>query len=54
VQVLNTVGGPTAPGHGIGLVSARERLRLMHDFRSEFQAGLTGDGRYRVRLAVPL
>jgi two-component system sensor histidine kinase AlgZ len=54
VQVLNSVGSPATPGHGIGLVSSRERLRLMHDFHSEFQAGLTDDGRFRVRLAVPL
>ena len=54
VQVVNTVGSPAAPGHGIGLVSSRERLRLMHDFRSEFQAGPIDGGRFRVRLAVPL
>ena len=55
VQVINTMGdGTSQPGHGIGLASARERLRLMHDFPAEFQAGLTKDGRYRVRLAVPL
>jgi two-component system sensor histidine kinase AlgZ len=54
VQVINSVGGATPPGHGIGLASARERLRLMHDFQAEFQAGHTDDGRYRVRLAVPL
>jgi two-component system sensor histidine kinase AlgZ len=55
VQVINTVGnGVAQPGHGIGLASARERLRLMHDFQAEFQAGPTDDGRYRVRLAVPL
>jgi len=54
VQVVNTVGGASPPGHGIGLVSSRERLRLMHDFRSEFQAGPIDGGRFRVRLAVPL
>ena len=54
VQVVNTVGIPAQPGHGIGLVSSRERLRLMHDFRSEFQAGPIDGGRFRVRLAVPL
>jgi len=54
LQVVNTVGGAATPGHGIGLVSARERLRLMHDFRSEFQAGPIDGGRFRVRLAVPL
>ncbi len=54
VQVVNTVGGAAQPGHGIGLASARERLRLMHDLNAEFQSGLADDGRYRVRLAVPL
>jgi two-component system sensor histidine kinase AlgZ len=54
VQVVNTVGGASPPGHGIGLASSRERLRLMHDFRSEFQAGPIDGGRFRVRLAVPL
>ena len=54
VQVVNTVGGAAPPGHGIGVASSRERLRLMHDFRSEFQAGPIDGGRFRVRLAVPL
>jgi two-component system sensor histidine kinase AlgZ len=54
VQVVNTVGGAAPPGHGIGLASSRERLRLMHDIRSEFQAGPIDGGRFRVRLAVPL
>ena len=54
VQVGNTVGATAPPGHGIGLASSRERLRLMHDFRSEFQAGPIDGGRFRVRLAVPL
>jgi len=54
VQVLNTVGGPPQPGHGIGLASVRERLRLMHDLDAQFDAGPTDDGRYRVRLSVPL
>jgi two-component system, LytTR family, sensor histidine kinase AlgZ len=54
VQVVNTVGSMGPAGHGIGLTSARERLHLMHDFRSEFQAGPIDGGRFRVRLAVPL
>jgi two-component system, LytTR family, sensor histidine kinase AlgZ len=54
LQVVNTVGAPGPAGHGIGLVSSRERLRLMHDLRSEFQAGPIDGGRFRVRLAVPL
>jgi two-component system sensor histidine kinase AlgZ len=54
LQVLNTVGAPGPSGHGIGLASARERLRLMHDIDAEFQSGPVEGGRYRVRLAVPL
>jgi two-component system sensor histidine kinase AlgZ len=54
VQVINTVRGPTRPGHGIGLASARERLRLMHDLHADFQSGMNSEGRFRVRLAVPL
>jgi two-component system sensor histidine kinase AlgZ len=53
VQVDNTVGGPAQPGHGIGVASARERLRLMHDLDAVFEAGPYRSG-YRVRLAVPL
>ena len=54
LQVVNTVGAPAQPGHGIGLASARERLRLMHDIHAEFQSGPIEGDRYRVRLAVPL
>jgi two-component system sensor histidine kinase AlgZ len=54
LQVVNTVGAPTTPGHGIGLVSSRERLRLMHDFQSAFEAGPIEGGRFRVCLSVPL
>jgi two-component system sensor histidine kinase AlgZ len=54
VQVINTVGAAAAPGHGIGLAGSRERLRLMHDLDAEFQSGPMDDGRWRVRLAVPL
>jgi two-component system sensor histidine kinase AlgZ len=53
LQVDNTVGGPARPGHGIGVSSARERLRLMHDLDAVFEAGPYREG-YRVRLAVPL
>jgi two-component system sensor histidine kinase AlgZ len=54
VQVVNSVAAVAPPGHGIGLASSRERLRLMHDLSSEFQAGPIDGGRFRVRLAVPL
>ncbi len=53
LQVDNTMGGPARPGHGIGVASVRERLRLMHDLDAEFEAGPYRQG-YRVRLAVPL
>ena len=56
VSVTNTVpatGEPSRPGHGIGLASVRERLRLMHDLESDFRSGLIEDGRYRVSLSVP-
>jgi two-component system sensor histidine kinase AlgZ len=54
LQVVNTVRGAPRPGHGIGLASAHERLRLMHDLNAEFQWGMSDEGRFRVRLAVPL
>lgn len=57
VSVTNTVPAahepPSRPGHGIGLASVRERLRLMHDLESDFRSGLIDDGRYRVSLSVP-
>ncbi|NDY91555.1 sensor histidine kinase [Ideonella sp. TBM-1] len=40
-------------GHGIGMASVRERLRLMYDLDADFRSGLTEDGRWRVSLSVP-
>ena len=54
LQMTNTVARAADPGHGIGLASVREQLRLMHRRGAEFEAGPTPDGRYRVRLSVPL
>lgn len=54
ISVTNTVaGGPGKPGHGIGIASVRERLRLMHDLEADFRSGLTEDGRYRVSIGIP-
>jgi len=58
ISVTNTVPLPTErrytrPGHGIGLASVRERLRLLHDLDADFRSGLTEDGRWRVSLSVP-
>lgn len=56
VSVTNTVApadAPLRPGHGIGLASVRERLRLMHDLDTDFHHGPIEDGRYRVSFGVP-
>jgi len=56
ISVTNTVpldGSMQRPGHGIGLASVRERLRLMHDLDCDFRSGLIEDGRWRVSLGVP-
>jgi len=54
ISVTNTVAeAPSRPGHGIGLASVRERLRLMHDLEADFRVGVIEDGRYRVSLSVP-
>jgi len=55
ISVTNTVApGPSRPGHGIGIASVRERLRLMHDLDADFRSGLTEDGRFRVSIGLPL
>lgn len=56
ISVTNTVPPASAvprPGHGIGLASVRERLRLMHDLEADFRSGTIEDGRWRVSLSVP-
>ncbi|HEX5684837.1 MAG TPA: histidine kinase [Ideonella sp.] len=54
ISVTNTVAaGPSRPGHGIGIASVRERLRLMHDLDADFRCGLTEDGRFRVSIGLP-
>lgn len=54
IEIVNSVGdGPSRPGNGIALRNVHERLRLMHDVASDFEAQRAGD-EYRVRIAVPL
>lgn len=54
ISVTNTVANaPSKPGHGIGIASVRERLRLMHDLDADFRSGLTEDGRFRVSIGLP-
>jgi two-component system, LytTR family, sensor histidine kinase AlgZ len=54
LSIANTVPNePSRPGNGIALRNVRERLRLMHDVASQFDAQL--DGRvFRVQIVVPL
>jgi two-component system sensor histidine kinase AlgZ len=54
VSVTNPVPlGPTKAGHGIGLASVGERLRLMHDLDADFRSGVIEDGRWRASFSVP-
>ncbi|OYT89840.1 MAG: sensor histidine kinase [Burkholderiales bacterium PBB6] len=54
ISVTNSVPeGPTRHGHGIGLASVRQRLRLLHDLDADFRSGLIEDGRWRVSIGVP-
>jgi two-component system sensor histidine kinase AlgZ len=54
LSIANTVPNePSRPGNGIALRNVRERLRLMHDVASQFDA--QQDGRvFRVQIVVPL
>lgn len=55
LSVTNTVPTEAAPrpGHGIGLASVRERLRLLHDLDADVHSGIIEDGRWRVSLSLP-
>lgn len=55
LSVTNTVPIDAAPrpGHGIGLASVRERLRLLHDLDADLHSGIIEDGRWRVSLSLP-
>ncbi len=60
IEISNTLptnihapGPPTlTQGHGMALNNVRDRLRLLHDLESQFQAGVK-QGRYVVRLELP-
>ena len=53
IQVTNTVPAGQGPrGHGVAQRNVRERLRLLHDVQTQFQASLQ-DGQYVVRMEVP-
>lgn len=57
ISVTNTVppeARAVRGGHGLGLASVRERLRLLHDLEADLRCGLTADGRWRVSMGVPL
>ena len=43
---------PPTQGHGIALNNVRNRLRLLHDLESQFQAGVK-QGQYVVRMEIP-
>jgi two-component system sensor histidine kinase AlgZ len=54
ITVSNSVPtAPSRPGHGIGLASVRDRLRLLHDLDAEFHSGLDAQGLFQVRIGVP-
>ncbi len=54
ITIDNTVSGVASrPGHGLALANVRERLRLLHDLDAQFDV-YQGEGRYRVRIVVPL
>ena len=54
ITIDNTVSGAASrPGHGLALANVRERLRLLHDLDAQFDVH-QGEGRYRVRIVVPL
>lgn len=54
VSIANTVmDGSRNPGHGIALANVRERLRLMHDVATQFDAALVDDV-FRVKIVLPL
>jgi len=54
LSIANTVPSePSRPGNGIALRNVRERLRLMHDVASQFDARQDGKV-FRVQIVVPL
>lgn len=54
ITIDNTMSGAASrPGHGLALANVRERLHLLHDLDAQFDI-YQGDGRYRVRIVVPM
>lgn len=54
ITIVNTVpAAPSRPGSGMALRNVRERLQLMHDVASQFDARLDG-AVFRVQIVVPL
>ncbi len=54
ITIDNSLSGAASrPGHGLAQSNVRERLRLLHDLDAQFEVQ-QGEGRYRVRIVVPL
>ncbi len=53
IEIENNVGAATPTGSGMALANVRERLRLMHDLDSSFDARRSAD-RFLVRIGVPM
>ncbi|MFL6709877.1 MAG: sensor histidine kinase [Massilia sp.] len=54
VEVHNDGMQPAQAGSGIGLANVRGRLRHLYGDHQEVDAGWTADGRFGVRIAMPL
>ncbi|WP_239700918.1 sensor histidine kinase [Massilia sp. 9096] len=58
IEVVNDGRPPTAadaePGAGIGLANVAERLRHLYGMEGRCEAGWRGNGRFHVRLVLPL
>jgi len=53
VDVQNDGQQPAQPGHGIGLVNVRERLRHLYGDNQRVDAGWCPDGRFGVQVCLP-
>jgi two-component system sensor histidine kinase AlgZ len=54
VDVRNDGRQPAHAGNGIGLANVRERLRHLYGTEQQVEAGWREDGRFGVRIALPL
>jgi two-component system sensor histidine kinase AlgZ len=55
VVAVQNDGQPAAQaGSGIGLANVRERMRHLYGIDQEVEAGWNPDGRFGVRIALPL